>query len=150
VPKLGLGRAGISLSLPTRAQLLPSPSSDGAAQQGPSPSPPQAPGSAAAEDSDDSSDEEEERGVLGGGGGSGTGAASARQQSLPGLGMEVPAGFVWSGDLEEDLDRLEALEVCGQHALNGLTLSLIVLHGQPKSKAAAVFLVVSLRPAGHR
>ncbi|GAB4821632.1 hypothetical protein N2152v2_008678 [Parachlorella kessleri] len=67
VPKLGLGRAGMSLSLPSRAQQLTSPGSDGSAQQGPSPSLPQAPGSAAANESDDSSDEEEESHVLCGG-----------------------------------------------------------------------------------
>jgi hypothetical protein len=26
------------------------------------------------------------------------------------MGLDVPAGFTFTGDLEEDLDRLEALE----------------------------------------
>lgn len=59
---------------------------------------------AADSDSDGSSSEDEGSAPAGG---SARGAAGSSRTPL---GLDVPAGFTFTGDLEEDLDRLEALE----------------------------------------
>lgn len=74
------------------------------------------------DDSDSSGSDSSDEDVAGRGSGHGSGhfsggpatdaaaveAASGRP--TPPLGIDVPAGFTFTGDLEEDLDRLEALE----------------------------------------
>ncbi|KAL4458989.1 hypothetical protein ABPG75_013854 [Micractinium tetrahymenae] len=65
-------------------------------------------------DSDSSSDDGGSPPV-GGSAGMASGAASMR---LTPLGLDVPAGFTFTGDLEEDLDRLEALEEVSDGTLN--------------------------------
>ena len=132
IPKLGLAGLGRSLAAaaaagaaaaaaeqPSTAAAL---SLEGRPQSrvhfSPTPSPSRQlpPGEDANPDSDsDSSDDGNDAcgGAPGSGGraadagGEGSGGGSQRQTLM---GLDVPAGFTFTGDLEEDLDRLEALE----------------------------------------
>ena len=67
-------------------------------------------------DSDSSDGEDEGVPARRGSGGDSNGPAGAAAadatsgRPTPPLGMDVPAGFTFTGDLEEDLERLEALE----------------------------------------
>ena len=57
----------------------------------------------------DSSNSDDEAGDAGCSGAAG-GGEGARGRPTPPLGFDVPTGFTFTGDLEEDLERLEALE----------------------------------------
>ena len=132
IPKLGLAGLGRSLAAAAAAgaaaasaeqpsaaarSLESRPQSRVHFSPTPSPSRQLPSGDAANQDSDsDSSDDDND--ACGGapgfggrsadvGGGEGSGSGSQRQTLM---GLDVPAGFTFSGDLEEDLDRLEALE----------------------------------------
>ena len=131
IPKLGipkLGLAGISRSLSAGstapeppAPLQPQARPDGRAPSrvhfSPAPSR-MAPSEDEAESESDSSDDEQP----GAGGAAATSDAgrssSAASRATP-VGLDVPVGFTWTGDVEEDLDRLEAWEnrVRGQERL---------------------------------
>lgn len=78
----------------------------------------------AADTGGDSSDEEAERGEgRPGGAGGAARAASPNARGTPTPWLDLPEGFTFSGDLEEDLDRLEELEqaseVAGSSSLAG-------------------------------
>lgn len=112
VPKLALGRTGLGLAAnteassshaPSRLQLA-SPGGEGAGLRDSQ----QAPGWVGEADSDASSDEEGAAGEAASRAGNGCTPAALRQAPA---GLRVPPGFVWSGDLDEDVARLEAMEV---------------------------------------
>lgn len=112
VPKLALGRTGLGLAasmeassshVPSRLQLA-SPGGETAGLRDSQ----QAPGWVGEADSDASSDEEGAAGEAPSRAGNGCTPAAPRQAPA---GLRVPPGFVWSGDLDEDVARLEAMEV---------------------------------------
>lgn len=110
VPKLGL--AGVGRSLAVAAAAGAAASEQMAAQAhaapershsrvhfSPTPSRLDAPSDSASGDSDSDDDRTP------------AAAASSSGRPTPPLGLDVPAGFTFTGDLEEDLERLEALEL---------------------------------------
>lgn len=127
VPKLGLAGVGRSLAVAAAAGAAAAEQQAAAAQQperahsrvhfSPTPSRidlPSDDSDSSDSDSSDGEDEAAEAGRCSASGGSGPAHGAAAEATsgrpTPPLGMDVPAGFTFTGDLEEDLDRLEALE----------------------------------------
>lgn len=110
VPKLGLGlgRPGMPMLPMPKLALASSPSSseDHSLHGEQLPEECREPGSAGCEvEAGDSSDDE-----------AAEAAADAAGQQCVSPALAVPAGFVWTGDLDEDVARLEAMEEVGQGA----------------------------------